>query len=391
MRWTYLDNLKVVLIAGVIAFHGLLGYSDLEVWPYGLVRETTMAAPSMALALAAAGPFGLFLMALLFLVAGLLTPEALHRKGTRRFVGERLLRLGVPFLVFVGLLWPVLLYALYRPLGHVTGSLWVATLQGEPDTGPAWFVAVLLLFSLVYAAWSAVRPAHLSTRARQPVTATTLGLLAAGVALASFVIRLWLPFGSEAPLDLNEWQWPECAALFGLGVVTARRGWLAVVPLALAARARAVTLAAAVAAAAYLGLSGSLGVELTDIIGGFRWEALVFAGLEGVLTVFGSVWLLSVAQRRLDRPLPRGRELARSSYAAFLVQVVPLLGLAVALRPVPVPAEVKALVVALGGVVLSFALASLLVRLPGARWVLGGGAGQERARETGRETGRKTG
>ena len=372
MRWTYLDNLKVVLIAGVIVFHGLLGYSDLEVWPYGLVRETTMAAPTLAVALAVAGPFGLFLMALLFLMAGLLTPESLHRKGTRRFIRDRLLRLGVPFLAFVLVVWPVLLYALYRPLGHVTGSFWVATWQGEPDTGPAWFVAVLLLFSLLYAGWSAVRPLHLSARARHPATATTLGLLATGVAVASFVIRLWLPFGSEAPLDLNQWQWPECAALFGLGVVTARQGWLTQVPPALASRARAVTLAAALAAAAYVGLSVPLGIELTDLVGGFRWEAFVFAGLEGALTVFGSVWLLSVAQRRLDRPLPRGRALARCSYAAFLVQGVPLLGLAVALRPVPVPAELKAVVVALGAAVLAFALGSLLLRVPGAGRVLGG-------------------
>jgi hypothetical protein len=377
MRWVYLDNLKVLLIAGVIVAHGLLGYSDLEVWPYGLVRESTLAAPTHAVALAVAGPFALFLMALLFLVAGLLTPESLHRKGTQRFVRDRLLRLGVPFLVFVGLLWPVLLYALYRPLGHVTGSFWVATLQGEPDTGPAWFVAVLLLFSLLYAAWSAVRPARLPTRPGHPVTATTLGVLAAGVAVASFAIRLWLPFASEAPLDLNEWQWPECAVLFGIGVVTARRGWLTQVPPGLAVRARQVTLAAAVAAAAYTGVAGPLGIELTSLVGGFRPEALVFATLEGLLTVFGSVWLLAVAQRRLDRPLPRGRELARCSYAAFLVQGAPLLGLAAALRPVPVPAEAKAVVVALGGVALSYGLGCLLVRLPGARRVLGDGRKRE--------------
>ena len=46
---------------------------------------------------------------------------------------------------------------------------------------------------------------------------------------------------------------------------------------------------------------------------------------------------------------------------AFIVQGVPVLGLAVALRPVPLPAEVKALVVMVGSVVASFALAWLLV------------------------------
>lgn len=38
-----------------------------------------------------------------------------------------------------------------------------------------------------------------------------------------------------------------------------------------------------------------------------------------------------------------------------------MLGLAMALRPVPLPAEVKALVVMVAGVVASFALAWLLV------------------------------
>ncbi len=370
MRWTYLDNLKVVLIAGVIAVHGLLGYSDLEVWPYTLVRETTMAAPTRVLTLAVAGPFAIFLMALLFLVAGLLTPQSLQRKGSRRFIRDRLLRLGVPFLFFVAVLWPVLLYALYRPLDHVTGSFWTETRLNIPDTGPAWFIGVLLVLSLLYAAWSALRPRRASARRRVALTARVLGLLAAGIAVASFVIRLWLPYASEAPLDLNEWQWPECAGLFGLGVVAARQGWLAGVPSALAGRARTVTVAAALGTAAYASLAGPLGIEFTNLVGGLRWEALLFAGLEGTLTVFGSVWLLSVAQRRLNRLHRRGRELARSSYAAFLVQGVPLFGLALALRPVPVPAEVKALVVAGGGVVVSFALARLLVRLPGLRRVL---------------------
>ena len=57
-------------------------------------------------------------------------------------------------------------------------------------------------------------------------------------------------------------------------------------------------------------------------------------------------------------------------YAAFIVQSFVLIGLAGALRPVPAPAEIKALLVAGGGVVGSFALAWLLVRIPGLRRVL---------------------
>jgi hypothetical protein len=386
MRWTYLDNLKVLLIAGVIALHGLLSYSPLEVWPYALVRETSLAEPTHVLAIAVAGPFAIFLMALLFLVAGLLTPASLQRKGTRGFVRDRLLRLGVPFVVFVAVVWPVLLYALYRPLGHVSGSFLAETRLNIPDTGPAWFVGVLLLLSLLYAAWAAARPhrttaldPHRTTAlgphrtaglCRRPLTVVSLAALATAIAAASFVIRLGIPYASEAPLDLNEWQWPECAGLFGLGVVAAGHGWLEAVPRALARRCGQVTVATALAAAAYTGLAGALGMDFEALTGGLRWQSALFAVLEGALTVFGSVWLLALAQRRLARPRRHGTELARWSYPAFLVQGLPLLALAAALRPAPVPAEVKALVVAAGGVVASFALAALLVRVPGVRRVV---------------------
>ena len=199
MRRVCLDNLKVLLIAGIIALHGLLGYSDLDVWPYGLVRETTLAPVTSGIAMAAAGPFAIFLIALLFLVAGLLAPESLARKGAGRFARDRLLRLGLPFLFFVLVLWPALLYALYRPLGHVTGSYWREQLSNTPDNGPLWFVGVLLLFSLLYAGWSAARPPGLGSRQHLAITAGRLGLLALAVALGSFAIRLGIPYGSEAP------------------------------------------------------------------------------------------------------------------------------------------------------------------------------------------------
>ena len=48
-----------------------------------------------------------------------------------------------------------------------------------------------------------------------------------------------------------------------------------------------------------------------------------------------------------------------------------LIGLAIALRPLPLPAEVKALIVAGGGIAGSFALSWLLIsRIPGVARIL---------------------
>ena len=77
------------------------------------------------------------------------------------------------------------------------------------------------------------------------------------------------------------------------------------------------------------------------------------------------------APRRTASTLPLGPTLSRSAYAAFLLQTAFLLALAVALRPLLLPAEVKAPVVAIGGIVASFATAWFLIKkVPGVSRVL---------------------
>jgi hypothetical protein len=372
-REAYLDHLKVILVGLIIAGHGVVGYARLGFWPYAEMREATLSPVTETVMLAVAIPFELFMIPLLFLVAGLLTPPSLERKGVRAYMRDRLVRLGVPFVVFVGLLWPLLMYPIHPP-GQTPDSYWIEFVRhGSVDTGVLWFVGVLLIFSLVYAGWVRSRPDR-ATRSRQgAVTTGHLLLLAAAVTVATFLVRLVLPYYSDNKgLDLNLYQWPECVAVFGLGVVASGQGWLSAVPDRLCRRSRTVTLTAAAGFAVFVALGTAAGVVQEQVWGGWFWPALVFAALESVLAVFGPVWLLGVAQRRLHATAWWARPAAgRSAYAAFLVQGLVLIGLAVALRPVPVPAEIKALITAGGGVAGSFLIAWLLItRVPGLARIL---------------------
>lgn len=377
-RLAYLDNLKVVLIAAIIVMHAFLGYAGLvEVWTYSGVREVTLL-PAVEIGLyVLVGPFAFFLMALLFLVAGLLTPASYDHHGARGFVAVRLLRLGVPFVVYVALVQPTVVYALEHPWGNAPGSFGEEYLgrEGQLDTGPLWFVGVLLVFSLSYAAWRGLRQAtarHAQpSGARARLTATTLAGVALAVAPLSFAVRMEYPYGSESGFfDLNYWEWPVCLAMFGLGTVAAGEGWHSTVPDGLARRCRTIALCAVVAMAALLVTAGATD-SIEDLGGGARWPAAGFAVVEGALTVFGSVWLLSVAQRRLARRFRGGTTLGRSAYGAFMVQTVFLVATAAALRTVDLPAEVKATTVAVVALVASFATAWLLVtKVPGASRVL---------------------
>ncbi len=373
-RRPYLDNLKVVLIAAIIVIHAVLGYASIvEVWTYTEFREVTLATATQVVLFVLVSPFAFFLIALLFLVAGLLTPSSLERKGTGRFLRDRLLRLGVPFVVYVLFVQPTLNYALQHPLGAAPGSYraeYLAT--GRLDTGPLWFVGVLLVFSVGYAGWNAWRRRRPSEDpGTRPISLRTLMLAAVAVAPASFAVRLVYPYGSESGFtDLNFWEWPACIAVFAVGISASRQGWVTAVPDRLARQCRDLTLLAASAMVLLLIVVALLDA-VDDAVGGWHWPAVAFAVVDAVLTVFGSVWLLSVARHRLDRRYRWGPLLSRSAYGAFMLQALFLLGFAIALRPVGLPAEIKALVVAIAGVTCSFAAAWLLItRVPGLSRVL---------------------
>jgi fucose 4-O-acetylase-like acetyltransferase len=120
-RVAYLDNLKASLVAVVIAGHAWAGYTGIGSWMYSPAREATLSAAVTAALEALLGPVALFAMGLFLLMAGLLAPASVDRKGPARFARDRLVRLGVPLAAFAALLLPVT-YALGRAAGHPVGA-----------------------------------------------------------------------------------------------------------------------------------------------------------------------------------------------------------------------------------------------------------------------------
>jgi hypothetical protein len=361
-RLAYIDRLKALMVAMIIAGHGAVAYGGLEsAWPYQDVQETSLGAASdFALSLVVV-LIAMFVMGLFFLISGLVTVPSLDRKGPRRFARDRLVRLGIPLVVWVLLLWPAAIWLAHVAAGR-DDTFWDLVTKADPplDAGPMWFVLVLLLFSLAYAGLVALERGG---RRRAAVSGRDLVRLAIAVSVATVLIRPLLPAASGQPGQSHVWQWPQFIAMFSLGVLSARRGGLSPVPDRIRRRAGRAALAALGGVLLVVAAIGAAGVD-GDVVfePGVHWAPLALAVLEGPLAVGACVWLLGTAQRRLDRPLgPFERTASRSAYGAFLLQGLVLIGLMIALRPLAVPAELKALVVAGLGVAGSFALSWALV------------------------------
>jgi len=94
-----------------------------------------------------------FIMPLLFLVSGMFVWQSLARKGARKYIGGRLTRLGLPFVIGVLFLIPLAYYPAQLQVGRIIGvdssygAFWLEMVRsGFGTAGPLWFLWLLLAF-----------------------------------------------------------------------------------------------------------------------------------------------------------------------------------------------------------------------------------------------------
>jgi hypothetical protein len=144
-----------------------------------------------------------FFMSLMFFVSGLFVWPSLARKGSTIFLRDRVLRLGVPFLLALALM-PLAYYAAY--LVHATDpsfeAFWLEWLSlGFWPSGPLWFVAMLLGFDFFAAAVYRVAPGLLAGLNRLASTASQRpAIFFAGFMMVSAVayLPMRIAFGADS-------------------------------------------------------------------------------------------------------------------------------------------------------------------------------------------------
>ncbi len=355
-----IDNLKTVLVAGVIVGHTTMAWTGLGDWVFfePPVREPLLTVLVLAEVVAA-----LFAIPLFFFVAGLFTPRSFERKGPGRFLRGRLVRLGLPMLFYVVFLSPPVEYVDPGWQGWERGFwAFLPEVWWPPAPGPTWFLGVLLVFSAGYAAIRTVRP----RRDAPPGTPRrrTLVVAVLAMAAAAYVIRIWVPLGVEfGRLALG--QAPSWTLGFGLGAIAAERGWLDPLQprVARIARRSAWSVAAGIVTLIMV-LVAFTGAEMEPFAGGGAALSLVVALLEGVLIVSMAFWLIDLFRRRFGRQRRIAQAMSRAAFAAYVLHQLVLVGLVLGSRLIDLPPEVEYLAVSVLGVSISFGSGWLVLRIP---------------------------
>jgi fucose 4-O-acetylase-like acetyltransferase len=356
------DNLRVFLIILVLAHHCALTYGHLPIWPY-----TETAAPQDR----AAGALDLLVyvnqawfMGMFFLISGLFVPGSADRRGLRSFVRGRLLRLGVPYLIFLLVLRPLFTLPVYLAVPAAQRPAYAVFYATSVDSGPSWFLLVLLLFSLGYAAVRSLG-APGADRLVVPGVRPGLGaalLLGLGLGVVSGCWRLLVPEASYWPvIGLPSPAYlPQYLVCFVVGVLAARRGWLD----RLTTRDALVAVPVALVTGA-VGLT--LGLTAPGLGAGFPAAILLSVFAAALITA-----LLVLFRSRLDVTNPVLRSASANAFAVYLIHPAVLVWVAVVISPLvaALPHLGRFAVLLVVGCGVCWLLAILVRRLPGARRII---------------------
>jgi len=317
-----------------------------------------------------------FFMSLMFFLSGLFVWPLLKTKGAGSFLRDRLLRLGLPFLVGVVLVIPFAYYPSWLAAGGAPGylSYWVAFAKGGWSPGPLWFLWLLLLFDAIAAG------VYFLLRKRAASGFTPRSALRAFVALFLISFFAYVPmlarfgFGTWVPFFLPPLYFPLSRFFLYLtwffgGLIIGSQGLEKGILSEEGALARRWPwwLAACVAAYNLLwfapGLIGRLNgsKQLQDLAYVTLWVASCSASCFGLLALFRGT--LNSRSAWMDA-------IARPAYLMYAIHYVYVTWVQYLLLELQVHAAVKFAITCLTVIVASLLSARLLLKIPRLRAIM---------------------
>jgi peptidoglycan/LPS O-acetylase OafA/YrhL len=380
-RIVFLDNIRYLMVLLVVILHAGCAYSKFI--PWWAVNDINADMIDYLLAI-----LDVFLMPVLFFIAGYFAFPSLHKKGTMAFLRGKCRRLGLPWVVGVFLLPPLInyIYLFSRQDPTIQLGLWnlfMVNARGffSFTTGVIetplqfhhyyfWFISLLLLFFIVFALAHTFKNrwyyGRATPRKPRPKTASIVLVVGAAALLASGITLLIHVLIGESP---NKDPWVIVASLvqfqatrigvyvvcFGLGIWANSSRWFeggrAPGHWGLWAVLVIVLMAGYIAAGMRLFVSFTPALAVGWV---FMRTFAVFAALLAIVSFGLRYW---------NRPTRINRALAANSYHIYLLHMIFVVGLQLfLLQYSDLSVLVKLAVISLLAISLAFFSSHRLVR-----------------------------
>jgi len=354
-RLYFLDNLRAAVIGLVIVLHASITYMAYPpTWWYVLDKQNSLAFTQLVLLI------DVPIMPIMFFIAGYFALPALQKRGTRQFLKDKAVRVGVPWVLGVLLLAPPTAYIIYWSRG-VPKSLWEFWTSEfwSPQMfqqSVYWFLGILmLLFTLL--AWAYEMSPRLRAAVPRPsqMAWRALGVFGALVTAIFLLVNLAFPIDAWSHNYLFVYQ-PVRAPLylgyFSLGVYAYLRGWFTTE--GFNPHGGPWGAAALLTGLGYLACRMTPGTGLVPFVAtGVLFNAFCLSALMAGVALF---------RRSVNGAGRFWHSQAANSYGIYYVHPLILYPLAYLLVAVGLPVGVKALLLIVSTMLLAWGVSALVLR-----------------------------
>jgi glucan biosynthesis protein C len=362
-RLLFIDNIRWTMVILVLTMHATDTYSPFGNWYYTDRADSSLG--TIVFFAIYQSFLQAFFMGLLFFVSGYFTAQAWERKNVASFIRGRFVRLGIPTLLYMFVIGPLTQYFLSHTWG--TGGFahqWLTHLRdGEwfSETGPMWFCAALLIFSLAFVLIQKAWPPARATDNNLPNHGAMIAFIIA-MSVSTFLARIVTP-ENKSVLNMHPGDFPQYILMFSAGILAYRGAWLQRVSDRFAAKWAVGALFISMLLLGILIIErGSGHVDSKAINGGVNFISAIKCLWEACVCLGMSAGLIALYKRSFERHSGWARFLSNNAFAVYLFHPPILIAIAIAIHSVSAPALVKDFLLSLGACVATFALSGLIFR-----------------------------
>ena len=351
-RYLFLDNIKVLFTIIVIYWHTMVTYAGAGWWYYQEPPPGDPISSIFFLVLVLfGGIFQASLLGLFFLLGGYFTPKSYDRKGGLGFWKERLIRLGIPLLLYILLINPIIIYTLsqlgvppWSTYPELQGSFldyyvsafqsWGRFIDFLAFAGPMWFLKVLMIFTAIYTLWRQITKldwVQQKIPKEFPIPPYFyLLILAIGLGCLTFLIRIVFSI-DDRPLEIPLAQLIQYLMMFSVGVICIRYRWFEKMSKKQVKIWLITILASIVLLCLDLALILGPEADLSMFSGGANLHAFLFAMLDNVICMGMIFVMIKIFYAKFNKQGPILRNLSVSAYHMYLVHPPVLVALSLGL------------------------------------------------------------
>jgi len=365
-RLLYIDNLRIFLISLVVLLHLNITYGAPGSWFYNESEAELPAVFFMAMFNATNQSF---FMGMFFMISAFFIIPSLERKGIGKFIPDRLIRLGIPLLLFYFILNPLTVFIRNWFIRGEEATFGEYLVNGwARGFGPLWFVEALLLFTFIFLLF---RKACSSIRISFPGTYTIV-LFALTISILQFIIRIWLPVGWSMPF--TNFQFPffvQYIFLFLLGIIAYQNKWFDSITFKTGKQWFIAAQILIFIGFPMLTILGGVTETGTDnFMGGLKWQSLGYAVWEQITGISLIIGLIGLGKKYLNRQGTLAKILSDSAYGVFVFHTPIIVGISVLFASWAIYPPLKFIVLAPVALAACFIFAGLLKKIPGVNKVL---------------------